>query len=596
MSTGSTQPASSHAPGPGSGPSSGPTWAAWATSWRATILLILGVLAVRILYLAFFCPYTLIEDEAHYWEWSRRLDLSYYTKGPGVAWAIAASTHLFGVSEFAIRLPAAISGAVLMTASALLAFDISKDRRAAFFAALAVLLVPMFQLIGLMMTIDGPYAACWSVATLGAWLALGRGRASGWLLFGLACGIGVLFKYTMLLLLPGVLVYALLFRRVIPTTRLWWPGLLAGLVLFCCAISPIIIWNAREGWPTIQHLLGHLGMKGGDMPVTQGDGHGWKWQAKWTLELVGTQIAMIGPLLFLGLRRAWKVWPLMQIRGVRWAGEMFLLLCSIPILLFYFGVSFIAEPEGNWPMAGFITLLPLAAFCVLDEMPTWVRALSNWRALPSPRPRAGFFVRRPESVVQVLWYASIVVGVAVALIVPRLDVVAKLPAVGRFVPIHRFTGADRMGAHAAKLLEQAKVAAAPGSNTEPFIVAMHYGRASQLAFYVPGRPIVYCSSSLMRDGRRTQYDFWSDTNLRQVGSVEPGRTSPLLGRPALAVGATATEWAHVFTRVAEAGTLDSDGKKDRPAFIAINFTGFTDERIPMPPLPDQPETKPPTNP
>ena len=31
-------------------------------------------------------------DEAHYWEWSRRLDLSYYSKGPLIAYLIAALT------------------------------------------------------------------------------------------------------------------------------------------------------------------------------------------------------------------------------------------------------------------------------------------------------------------------------------------------------------------------------------------------------------------------------------------------------------------------------------------------------------------------
>jgi hypothetical protein len=74
--------------------------------WRRTLLLVLGVTLARVLYLVFLCPYTLIEDEAHYWEWSRRLEWSYYTKGPGVAWSIAAATRLLGDHEFAVRLPA----------------------------------------------------------------------------------------------------------------------------------------------------------------------------------------------------------------------------------------------------------------------------------------------------------------------------------------------------------------------------------------------------------------------------------------------------------------------------------------------------------
>jgi undecaprenyl-diphosphatase len=39
-------------------------------------------------------------DEAHYWEWSRRLDWSYYSKGPMVAYLIALSTRPGGHTEF----------------------------------------------------------------------------------------------------------------------------------------------------------------------------------------------------------------------------------------------------------------------------------------------------------------------------------------------------------------------------------------------------------------------------------------------------------------------------------------------------------------
>ena len=50
----------------------------------------------------------LAPDEAHYWEWSRRLDWSYYSKGPMVAYLIAGSTRLCGNTEFCVRLPAVL--------------------------------------------------------------------------------------------------------------------------------------------------------------------------------------------------------------------------------------------------------------------------------------------------------------------------------------------------------------------------------------------------------------------------------------------------------------------------------------------------------
>jgi hypothetical protein len=71
----------------------------------------------------------------------------------------------------------------------------------------------------------------------------------------------------------------------------------------------------------------------------------------------------------------------------------------------------------------------------------------------------------------------------------------------------------------------------------------------------------------MADGRLTPYDFWLSTDLRRVNDH-------LVGRPAIVVGLTAEDWAPLFDRLEEVGTLDGDGKKNRPAFKAYNFHGF----------------------
>src|ERR1043165_3972545 len=83
-------------------------------------LLIFGAATLRLAYLAYDCPLELAPDEAHYWDWSRHLDWSYYSKGPLVAWVIRASCEMFGSlsirltgSEmFAVRLPAVLFGSL----------------------------------------------------------------------------------------------------------------------------------------------------------------------------------------------------------------------------------------------------------------------------------------------------------------------------------------------------------------------------------------------------------------------------------------------------------------------------------------------------
>src|ERR1700760_4307392 len=67
---------------------------------RAVWLFVLGLTAIRFTMLG---TSDLSFDEAHYWMWSERLAPAYFSKGPGVAFAIRASTALFGATEFGVR-------------------------------------------------------------------------------------------------------------------------------------------------------------------------------------------------------------------------------------------------------------------------------------------------------------------------------------------------------------------------------------------------------------------------------------------------------------------------------------------------------------
>src|SRR5438067_1594205 len=67
--------------------------------WRWRVLaasMIVGAAVLRLVYLAVDCPLDLAPDEAHYWDWSRHLDWSYYSKGPLVAYLIRASLAFTG--------------------------------------------------------------------------------------------------------------------------------------------------------------------------------------------------------------------------------------------------------------------------------------------------------------------------------------------------------------------------------------------------------------------------------------------------------------------------------------------------------------------
>src|SRR2546429_3572264 len=67
---------------------------------RAVWFFVAALTAIRLLLLA---TTDLSFDEAHYWMWSERLAPAYFSKGPGIAFAIRAGTALFGANEFGVR-------------------------------------------------------------------------------------------------------------------------------------------------------------------------------------------------------------------------------------------------------------------------------------------------------------------------------------------------------------------------------------------------------------------------------------------------------------------------------------------------------------
>ncbi len=503
----------------------------------------------KLVYLGLLSPYELVGDEAHYWDWSRRPALSYYTKGPGIAWSIGVSTALLGTSEWGVRAFGPLYGAVTILAAAALAARIDRRVRAAWYAGIAVCLAVVLHAITLLMTIDGPYVACWSVAALAGWLLLehltgGRARAGRATLLGaglgLALGIGFLFKYTILVLPIGIGAYALLRRREMPRGPAL-AALAATLAVLLVATLPVLAWNAQHDWVTIRHLAGHLGLAWGDVPPEDLEGKPWRGHV-WVAEFALGQIAMVGPAMVLVVGSCARVLR----RPRRRCRDLYLVACGLPILVFYLGVSLVTEPEGNWPIAGYVPLLALVGRHAGVEIERHRRRVARWLALPpDARPRAGVLRRKPESGFQLLWHwsaAYVVVGVlGLVLLLPA----SRLPVLDEIIPEHRFSGFDAMAAAADRALDAERPTARP-----PLIIANRYDTAALLAFYMEGRPVVRSAAKWMGD-RGSSYDHFADTRLDDPSIV---------GRPALLVGTKQQKWSLSDLRLAGLRTIDADAE------------------------------------
>jgi 4-amino-4-deoxy-L-arabinose transferase-like glycosyltransferase len=511
-------------------------WAPWASSWNSVFVFVLGLSALRLAYLIWLSPFTLAEDEAHYWEWSRHLDWSYYSKGPGVAWVIAAATSVFGNVEWAVRLPAIIAAGVGSIAAALTARAIFEDKRTGFVAAVLYQCVPPFSVLGMIMTIDGPYLASWAVACYTAVMAAKTGKTRWLVATGLALAAGFIFKYTIVILPIGLIIAAVAGRKRVRFPVWAWLGATAA---FALGLVPVLIWNAGQDWVTVRHLLGHLGLSGGDLPATQGKG-GWHYAPLWTLEYLA-MLLLVGPVGLLGDISAVKYWKASQ--GVR-----VLVAASLPILVFYLLVTFVAEAEGNWALGGFVALVPLAAGIV-----------------PGALDRGYIPIRA-------LWRLSLITGAGTLLLVPAMPILATSRYLGQWIPVHRLTGLREVASSAQVRLDELR----EQTGLEPFLITEHYGRTSQLAFYMNGHPVVYAAGSMTPAGRRSQYDLWPETDLRNLDTIES-----LSGRPALIFGGRKDFWPQAFERVEDIGPLPGEPKNNRTTYLGYGFHGF-DEPIQTP--------------
>lgn len=588
-----------------------------STFWYdATPALAMALLAtlLRVIYLRFVCDYQLVEDEAHYWLWSQYLDWSYYSKGPGVAWAIAASTRIFGNHEWGVRLPTAVLSGAGLASVGLMLVAMARDAQSASHASphifatparvgmlgvVGILLAPALQAIGVLMTIDGPYTACWALAALCAYFAIVRHRRWAWPALGLALAAGFLFKYTMALLVPGLLLFAVLNRTKRPErTVAPWPYVILCVLLALTGLIPVLMWNASHDWVTVRHLLGHLGLRAGDVPVNAATATD-DWSPFWTLELIAQQLGIIGPLLVLGVWggvRSIRARRAQASPRPRASAELLLICCGAPILVFYLCVALITEPEGNWPMAAYVTLIPLGAWAAAD-------ALAEKRAARA-RGAHPDYSQRPF---RWLWRAGVWYGLISALLVHfagdvtsslnRLSTTAPFRAafesvVGRPprpIVLGRLYGARDISREVAATLGLLDPADPAGP---PLVLAQHYGRASQVAYYFerdpeilkwraahsPPRasPEVFCAMP-HTGGRKSQFDLWPHSSLSRPD---------LLGRSAIILSNNRPEtlavWRKMFLTLEPPNGLRLEGehKPDRYAYIARGYRG---ETAPLPP-------------
>jgi len=301
--------------------------------------------------------------------------------------------------------------------------------------------------------------------------------------------------------------------------------LVAALICFAAVVSPMIVWNARHGWPTFAHTLGHLGAAGGDHDLSADS----RFDPRWFLSTAGAQVGAFGPAAIVlmalagaGAMRSWSADP------ARFRDRLWMLCCALPGIGFYLALSLTKPVLGNWPFPCFVTLAVLVGEMAASELARYRGRLEAWRA-------GGRIGPRPRTLFRSLWDVTVGYGLVAWLLLSFPVLLASLPVVGKSV---RRAVLTKMTGHraATALVQAARDDVRAQTGREPMLVARYYMTAALHAFYLPDHPVVFNAGAQLGK-RHTAYDYWAETDLSAPA---------LVGREALLDGVGAYPWERVL--------------------------------------------------
>ncbi|HSU96947.1 MAG TPA: glycosyltransferase family 39 protein, partial [Gemmatimonadaceae bacterium] len=201
-------------------------------------------------------PFGIHRDEFLYFSMGNHLRLWHMDFPPAIAMLGALSQGLFGHTIATARVFPAIEGTLLMVLAALTARELGGGRFAQGLAAFAVFASPMFERNATLFQPVVLDQICWTLA-LFAIARVARVRADGgntkipWLAFGVAIGLGLLCKFSILFLCVSVLAAVLLtpMRRKLLTP---WPWL--AVVIMLVLGSPSIVGQITLHFPVVAQM------------------------------------------------------------------------------------------------------------------------------------------------------------------------------------------------------------------------------------------------------------------------------------------------------------------------------------------------------
>ncbi|MGB9690829.1 MAG: glycosyltransferase family 39 protein [Candidatus Sumerlaeaceae bacterium] len=297
----------------------------------------------------------LFQDESLYWYIGVFAPLTFSPHPPGLPLIARFGAALFGKTELAIRFGNVVLGSLALPLFYFLGRRILASSAVAWLATLAFALTPIYFAFGAICTPDMPQLFFWVALLYATWRAI-EGEELWWVLVGALFGVGLYFKYILILYAPALVIYFLwsgeLWRAL--HSRFFRLGVFLALLLF----FPVAVWReAQTGWDALAYHL--RDRQDFDFsPLRNG------------FVYFAVHLAYYSPLFYVGaiagiVASAWRAW-----RQRDWRLAYLATFGAVPFL-FFASIAFFTRRElsrEQWDAPAYVAGLIAAAWLVRELM------------------------------------------------------------------------------------------------------------------------------------------------------------------------------------------------------------------------------------
>lgn len=302
----------------------------------------------------------LLVEEAYYWNYAQHLDFSYLDHPPMVALLIKIGTLIWGDTEWGIRFLTIPCWLLTIFFSYRLTQIIAAGSEK--YTLLFLSFLPFFFIHSLIITPDIPLIMAWSASLLYLYKATALNKPIYWYAAGFWIGIGLLSKYTIVLLGIATLFYLL----IIPQMRYWFvrkePYLAACIALL--VFSPVIYWNYSHHWASFLFQTSNR-FHASDSSTFH--------------LLLGLIILFFTPMGILETARIFFVSQKDEIGNINTKTKLFFLCYTLTPVLFFGFFSIFHQIKFNWIGTSTLAIIPWFSISLqANRKMMGLRAQTSW--------------------------------------------------------------------------------------------------------------------------------------------------------------------------------------------------------------------------